>query len=102
MCFVVLYAAGALGYKVGGSHISLEAKAHTLEQEKEELKTASTALPKSLYIVLMSGGALSVMLKSNKKLIDQYLSDASNIIDIEAKSVVDRDLDALRNAKSNS
>jgi hypothetical protein len=94
--FLAFYAVGVLGYKVGGQHISLEATLHNLAQEQEQLKTVSTALLKSIYVVAANGGALSGMPRTHEELITKYLSQAAKFIEPGAKEAVLEEIKALR------
>jgi hypothetical protein len=77
---VALYAAGVLGYKVGGSQLSLEAKVHNLETEKEELKLAVSALVKSLYVIQDGAGRMDGGPSSHQDLIKQYLAPVDHLM----------------------
>lgn len=81
LCFVALYAAGFLGYKVGGSHLSLEAKVHNLELEREEQRKAVSALIKVLYVVYDGAGRIGGGLSSHDQLIEKYLAPIEDFVD---------------------
>jgi hypothetical protein len=84
VCVVALYAAGVLGYKIGGNYLSLEAKVHTLEQEKEELKKAVSSLLKALYVIQDGAGRMGGAPISHQKLIEEYLEPIAHLVDKEA------------------
>ena len=95
VCFVALYAAGVLGYKVGGSHISLEAKVEALENENTELKESVTALAKSIYMVSSENAPVFGFKHAPGGLLDQYLAPVNHLIEGDIRATVEEDLKKL-------
>lgn len=91
-CFVALYAVGVLGYKIGGNHISLEAKVETLEKESTELKQLVTALFKSIYVVAYAAGHWDCRTETQYKIMEEYLLPIGHLIDPDAKAQADADI----------
>ena len=95
VCVVALYAAGVLGYKVGGSHLSLEAKVITLEKESTELKESVTALAKSIYMVSSENAPAFGFNHAPGGLLDQYLAPVNHLIEGDIRVTVEEDLKKL-------
>jgi len=95
VCVVALYAAGVLGYKVGGSHLSLEAKVNTLEKENTELREAVTALAKSIYMVSSENAPAFGFKHSPGGLLEQYLTPVNHLIEGDIRATVEEDLKKL-------
>jgi len=91
-CFVALYSAGVLGYKIGGNYISLETKVHTLEQESSELKKLVTALFKSIYVVSYAAGHWDCLTETQVKMMEEYFLPIGHLIDPDAKAQADADI----------
>lgn len=94
-CFVALYSAGVLGYKVGGSTLSLEDKVNTLEKENTELKESVTALAKSIYMVSSENAPAFGFNHSPDGLLDKYLAPVNHLIEGDIKASVEEDLKKL-------
>jgi ribosomal protein S13 len=100
VCVVSLYAAGVLGYKVGGSHLSLEAKVNTLEKENTELKESVTALAKSIYMVSSENAPAYGFDHAYSGLLDKYLTPVNHLIEGDIKATVEEDLKKLAYPKN--
>lgn len=92
VCFVALYAAGILGYKVGGSHLSLEAKVEALESKNTELQESVTALLKAIYVLSHAETPMAGPSNEQYSLIDQYLSPIKHLVIGDVKASVDSDI----------
>ena len=90
---VALYAAGVLGYKVGGSQLSLEAKVHNLETEEAELRAAVSALVKSLYVIQDGSGKMGGGPASHQNLIDRYLTPVDHLMSANLREQVMAELE---------
>lgn len=95
VCVVALYAAGVLGYKVGGSHLSLEAKVNTLEKANTELKESVTALAKSIYMVSSENAPAYGFKHGPGELLEQYLAPVNHLIEGDIRATVEEDLKKL-------
>lgn len=94
--FTAVYCAVVLGYKVGGSQLSLEPRVQDLEQQTEELKKVSTALYKALYVVSSSSYQIGGMTNTQDTLLESYLEPIAHLIEPKAKENAIVDLKALK------
>lgn len=88
VCVVALYAAGVLGYKVGGSHLSLEAKVQALETKNTALQKLATALLKVMYVLSHPDTPMAVSSAEQHNLIDDYLKDIQDLVDDDVRAKV--------------
>lgn len=96
VCVVALYAAGVLGYKVGGSQLSLEAKVNNLEQQNTELKEAVTALLKSLYVLEHGSSLWEGTTEKHYALVSKYLEPISHLVSDNVREQVVSDMAKFR------
>lgn len=89
---VALYAAGVLGYKVGGSQLSLEATVHNLEQQQEELRKSVSALLKSMHVISHGASIWDGLTENHNKLISDYLAPIKHLIDPNIQDQVNADI----------
>lgn len=78
---VALYAAGVLGYKVGGSNLSLESKVQVLDQENKQLREVTNTLLKCLLVVVDGAVRLGGPGKLHQAIIDEYLQSIQPLIE---------------------
>ena len=100
VCIVALYAAGVLGYKVGGSYLSLEDKVQALEKEGTELKEAVTALLKTIYFVSSAEMPTDGRTAKHEAIIDKYLEPVRHLTPEDVKASVNDDIRRLDERKS--
>ena len=96
--FVPLWAAGILGYKVGGTHLSLEKEVKSLAQDNIELKAITTTLVKILLTVMDGSYRVSGPTKGHEKLADKYIESISQFLDPQIAEQWNKDIADMRNA----
>jgi len=85
---VALYAVGFLGYKFGGSVVSLEAKVQNLETEASELKKSVSSLLKSIYVLEHGLNFIDGPSAAHYKLVATYLEPISHLVSPDLREQV--------------
>ena len=81
LAFFALYAVGVLGYKVGGSALSLEARIEDVEQSNLELQQVARALAKSLVVISDGAGRYNGPGVAHTEMVNELLKPIEHLLD---------------------
>lgn len=93
--FVALWAAGILGYKVGGAHLSLQKEVQTLAQDNKELRIITTTLVKIILTVMDGSYRVSGPADRHEKLTDKYIESISEFLDPDIIEQWNKDISSI-------
>lgn len=100
LCLFALCASEFLQYKVDTQLVSLSREVTNLEQQNKELRSAVSALLKTLYVIEHGSSVWSGVTESHWRLIDGYLEPIQHLVAGNPKAEAAGDIAKLGQAKS--